>query len=63
MKVIAKFIKDFNYILYCLCEVQDLVIILFVLRFYVPVNQMRSFQARSNHLTTLLLGRLSPLSS
>ena len=33
---------------------------LFVLRFYSPVNLMGSCQAQSN-LTTLLLGRLSPL--
>ena len=37
-------------------------IILFVLRFYGPVNPMGSSRARSVYLTTLLLGRLSPLS-
>ena len=37
-------------------------IILFVLRFYGPVNSMGSYRARSVYLTTLLLGRLSPLS-
>ena len=36
---------------------------LFVLRFYVPVNPMGWCRARSIYLTTLLLGRLSPLSS
>ena len=35
---------------------------LFVLRFYGPVNPMRSCRARSVYLTTRLLGRLSPLS-
>ena len=35
---------------------------LFVLRFYRPVNSMGSFRARSLYWTTLLLGRLSPLS-
>ena len=35
---------------------------LFVLRFYGPVNPMGSCRARSVYLTTLLLGRLSPLS-
>ena len=34
----------------------------FVLRFYGPVNPMESCRARSVHLTTHLLGRLSPLS-
>ena len=37
--------------------------ILFVLRFYGPVNPMGSCRARSVYLTTHLLGRLSPLSS
>ena len=36
--------------------------ILFVLRFYGPVNPMGSCRARSVYLTTRLLGRLSPLS-
>ena len=35
---------------------------LFVLRFYGPVNPMGSCWAQSVYLTTLLLGRLSPLS-
>ena len=35
---------------------------LFVLRFYGQVNPMGSCRARSVYLTTLLLGRLSPLS-
>ena len=35
----------------------------FVLRFYGPVNPMVSCWAQSVYLTTLLLGRLSPLSS
>ena len=38
-------------------------LILFVLRFYSPVNPMGSCRARSVCLTTRLLGRLSPLSS
>ena len=36
---------------------------LFVLRFYSPVNPMGSCRAWSGYLTTLLLGRLSPLGS
>ena len=36
--------------------------ILFVLRFYGPVNPMGSCRAWSVYLTTCLLGRLSPLS-
>ena len=36
--------------------------IMFVLRFYGPVNPMGSCRARSVYLTTRLLGRLSPLS-
>ena len=36
--------------------------ILFVLRFYGPVNPVGSCRARSVYLTTRLLGRLSPLS-
>ena len=36
--------------------------VLFVLRFYGPVNPMGSCRARSVYLTTRLLGRLSPLS-
>ena len=36
--------------------------LLFVLRFYGPVNPMGSCRARSVYLTTCLLGRLSPLS-
>ena len=36
--------------------------ILFVLKFYGPVNPMGSCRARSVYLTTRLLGRLSPLS-
>ena len=39
-----------------------IVLPLFVLRFYGPVNPMRSCRARSVYLTTRLLGRLSPLS-
>ena len=35
---------------------------LFVLRFYAPVNPMGSCRARSVYLATRLLGRLSPLS-
>ena len=37
-------------------------LILFVLRFYGPVNPIGSCRARSVYLTTHLLGRLSPLS-
>ena len=37
-------------------------VILFVLRFYGPVNPLGSCRARSVYLTTHLLGRLSPLS-
>ena len=36
--------------------------VLFVLRFYGPVNPMRSCRARSVYLTARLLGRLSLLS-
>ena len=36
--------------------------VLFVLRFYGPVNPMGLCRARSVYLTTCLLGRLSPLS-
>ena len=39
-----------------------LVIVACLLRFYGPVNPMRSCRARSVYLTTRLLGRLSPLS-
>ena len=35
---------------------------LFVLRFYGPVNPMKSCRARSVYLATRLLGRRSPLS-
>ena len=38
------------------------VVLLFVLRFYGPVNPMGSCRARSVYLTTRLLDRLSPLS-
>ena len=38
------------------------VCLLFELRFYVPVIPMGSCRARSVYLSTLLLGRLSPLS-
>ena len=34
---------------------------LFVLKFYGPVNPIGSYQAQSVYVTTLLLGRLSPL--
>ena len=36
--------------------------LLFVLRFYGPVNPIGSCRARSVYLTTYFLGRLSPLS-
>ena len=38
-----------------------ILVCLFVLRFYGPVNPVGSCQARSVDLTTRLLGRLSPL--
>ena len=38
-------------------------VILFVLRFYRPLNPIGSCLVWSVYLTTLLLGRLSPLSS
>ena len=38
------------------------IFILFVLRFYDPVNPIGSCRARSVYLTTRLLDRLSPLS-
>ena len=41
---------------------KHLLLILFVLRFYGPVNPMGSCRARSVYLTTRLLGKLSPLS-
>ena len=41
---------------YCLT-----LLILFVLRFYGPVNPIGSCRARSVYLTRRLLGRLSPL--
>ena len=37
-----------------------ILVCLFVLRFYGPVNPMGSCRARSVYLTTRLLGRLSP---
>ena len=43
-------------------SVGAILICLFVLRFYGPVNPMGSWRARSVYLTTRLLGRLSPLS-
>ena len=43
-------------------DVYCTVFMLFVLRFYGPVNPMGSCRARSVYLTTCLLGRLSPLS-
>ena len=42
---------------------KDIRVCLFVLRFYGPVNPMGSCWAWSVYLTTLLLSRLSPLSS
>ena len=38
------------------------IVCLFVLKFYGPVNPMGSCRERSVYLTTLLMGRLSPLS-
>ena len=42
--------------------VTDAKYVVFVLRFYGPVNPMGTCRARSAYLTTRLLGRLSPLS-
>ena len=39
-----------------------ILLFLFVLRFYGPVNPMGSCRARSVYLSTRLLGRVSPLS-
>ena len=62
-------IKAHSVILYILFSLQfyffhhfDCQVLLFVLRFYGPVNPMGSCRARSVYLTTRLLGRLSPLS-
>ena len=41
---------------------EDSIFFFCVLRFYGPVNPMRSCRAWSVYLTTRLLGRLSPLS-
>ena len=41
---------------------QDIVLVLFVLRFYGPVNPVGSCRAQSVYLTTCLLGKLSSLS-
>ena len=41
---------------------RKMIIHLFVLRFYGPVNPMGSCRAQSVYLTLHLLGRLSPLS-
>ena len=43
-------------------EKEELLLALFVLRFYGPVNPMGSCRARSVYLTPRLLGRLGPLS-
>ena len=45
------------------CWNQNITPQLFVLRFYGPVNPMGSCRTWSIHLTTRLLGRLSPLSN
>ena len=47
--------NDFN------IKYQIVLVCLFVLKFYGPVNPIGSYQAQSVYLTTLLLGRLSPL--
>ena len=39
-----------------------MLVCLFVLRFYGPVNPVGSCRVRSVYLTTCLLGRISPLS-
>ena len=44
---------------HCLRNISMKVVILFVLRFYGPVNPIGSCRARSVYLTTRLLGRLS----
>ena len=46
----------------CLQSLSDGILLLFVLRFYGPVNAMGSCRARSVYLTTHLLGRFSPRS-
>ena len=51
-----------NMVNFSSAELAQRVVILFVLRFYGPVNPMGSCRARSVYLTTRLLGRLSPLS-
>ena len=53
-----------NYPAVCLdfSKLLETLVVLFVLRFYGPVNPMGSCRARSVYLTTRLLGRLSPLS-
>ena len=51
-----------NMVNFSSAELAQSVVILFVLRFYGPVNPMGSCRARSVYLTTRLLGRLSPLS-
>ena len=44
-------------------SVEVTVEVLFVLRFYRPINPVGSCRVQSVYLTTLLLDRLSPLSS
>ena len=46
----------------CVCTITRMRTLLFVLKFYGPVNPMVSCRARSVYLTTRLLGRISPLS-
>ena len=55
-------IQDNESSLYFYPEVKEILFVLFVLRFYGPVNPMGSCRALSVYLTTRLLGRLSPLS-
>ena len=43
-------------------KIWHFIMVLFVLRFYGPVNPVGSCRVRSVYLTTRLLGRLSPLS-
>ena len=56
--ITRKFENIFNLVLFHTSVI--IVIVLFVLRFYGPVNPVGSCRARSVYLTTRLLGRLSP---
>ena len=54
--------KSNFFVFFFFSDVLHIVVYLFVLRFYGPVNPMGSCRAQSVYLTTRLLGRLSPLS-